>query len=66
MRTYILLALISLVAVAHVFLWLSDMPTDLKWRLTALNALGWTVVLAPIFLVGRWLAAVETRNRRER
>ncbi|PRY93660.1 hypothetical protein BCF33_2541 [Hasllibacter halocynthiae] len=55
------------VVAAHVALWLSDMPDDAKWRLTVLNAAGWTVVLGPVWLVGRWLAAVEKRNaERER
>ncbi|MGR3541485.1 MAG: phenylalanyl-tRNA synthetase subunit beta [Hasllibacter sp.] len=61
-----ILALLALVTVAHGFLWASDMPAAVKWRLTALNAAGWAVVLGPVWLVGRWLAATERRNREGR
>lgn len=59
MRWFLLLAVI---VAAHVVLWMSDVDPAIKLRLTLLNAAGWTVVLAPILLVGRWLRAVEARN----
>ncbi|MEL6511322.1 MAG: phenylalanyl-tRNA synthetase subunit beta [Pseudomonadota bacterium] len=50
------IALLTLVVIAHVFLWLSDqMPFETKWRLTVINALGWAAVLIPAYGVGRWL-----------
>jgi hypothetical protein len=60
--TLIVLTMIALIVVAHVFLWLSDMPLGQKAMWTALNALGWAIVFAPIFLVDRWLASVQARN----
>ena len=57
------LALLALVLGAHGLLWASDMPAGTKWRLTALNAAGWAVVLGPIWLVGRWLDATARLNR---
>ena len=54
--TFCLLAL--LVVGGHVALWLSpDWPTDLKVKLTILNAIGWAVVVLPAFAVARWAAA---------
>ena len=55
--------LILLIVAAHIALWMSDADPGFKLRLTIINAVGWTVVLAPILLVGRWLKAVEERNR---
>ncbi|WVX47250.1 hypothetical protein ROLI_003170 [Roseobacter fucihabitans] len=55
--------MVCLIVVAHVFMWLSDMPRDLKIAFTVLNAAGWTIVLAPILLVDRWLASIRSRNR---
>jgi hypothetical protein len=55
--------LIVMIVIAHVFLWRSDMATDMKIVFTTINALAWIVILAPAFLVGRWLTAVETRNK---
>lgn len=56
------LVLIAVIILGHVGLWLSDMDPALKWRLTLINVAGWTVILAPALLVGRWLKAVERRN----
>ena len=54
--TFVLLA--ALVVAAHVALWRSpDWPTDLKLRLTVLNAIGWAVVILPAFAVARWARA---------
>ena len=61
--TWIVLALVALIVTAHVFLWRSDMPTGQKAMWTALNTLAWTIILAPVFLVERWLDATRTRNR---
>jgi dolichyl-phosphate-mannose--protein O-mannosyl transferase len=62
--TWIVLALVTLIVIAHVFLWRSDMPTGQKAMWTALNTLTWTIILAPVFLVERWLGSVQARNRR--
>ena len=63
----ILLVLVTAIVVAHVFLWLSpSMRWQTKLAYTLLNAAGWTVVLAPIWLVSRWLSAVERRNAEAR
>lgn len=52
---------------AHVALWASDMPGEAKWRLTALNAAGWAVVLlGPAWLTSRWLRATRRRNAERR
>ena len=55
--------LLSIIIAAHIALWMSDMDSGAKLRLTMLNALGWGVVLGPILLVNRWLGAVEERNK---
>jgi hypothetical protein len=63
-RTALALALLfTLVVLAHVGLWQSErVPDALKWRLTVINAVGWSVVLIPAWLVGRWLKAHEGRD----
>ncbi|MEQ3708089.1 MAG: hypothetical protein ABNH38_07090 [Tateyamaria sp.] len=38
------------------------MPGHLKLTFTILNAMGWTIVLAPIMLINRWLDATKSRN----
>lgn len=58
-------AMVALIVVAHVFLWLSDMEPGLKLTFTILNAIGWTIVLAPILLIDRWLEAIKRRNRHD-
>ena len=62
MRKWLVLILVTLIVIAHIFLWRSDMPTHLKVTFTIINATGWTIVLAPILLIDRWLAAVQRRN----
>lgn len=62
MRIYLVLALVLLIVIAHVFLWRSDMAGHLKLTFTILNAIGWTIVLAPILLIDRWLDAIKSRN----
>jgi len=64
--TWIVLALVTLIVIAHVFLWRSDMPTGQKLTWTLLNTLAWTIILAPVFLVERWLTSVRARNRDDR
>jgi hypothetical protein len=64
--TYIVLSLVTLIVIAHVFLWLSDMPTGQKLMWTALNTVAWTIILAPVFLVDRWLDALRQRNSGDR
>ena len=62
-RHRIYLAVLVLgIAHAHVALWRSDLDADIKLRLTVINVAGWVVVLFPIFLVSRWLRAVEKQN----
>ncbi|MEX0310668.1 MAG: hypothetical protein AB3N17_10550, partial [Tateyamaria sp.] len=63
MRTWLVLALVILIVIAHIFLWRSDMPMHLKLTFTIINATGWTIVLAPILLIDRWLDAIQRRNR---
>ncbi|MGB3408937.1 MAG: hypothetical protein WBA67_15755 [Jannaschia sp.] len=62
----ILSVLIFGIVVAHVFLWLSDMAPEAKLAFTVLNAIAWSVVLVPIWLVPRWLEAVRARNAASR
>jgi hypothetical protein len=61
--TLIVLAMVALIVVAHVFLWRSDMPTGEKLMWTAFNTVAWTIILAPIFLVDRWLDGIRARDR---
>ncbi|MEM7642805.1 MAG: phenylalanyl-tRNA synthetase subunit beta [Pseudomonadota bacterium] len=61
----ILALLITAIVVTHVLLWRSEMPTGAKLTFTLLNAVAWTVVLVPIWLVPRWLDAIQQRNAGE-
>ncbi len=63
MRRAIVILLVTLIVITHIFLWRSDMPTHLKLTFTLINATGWTIVLAPILLIDRWLDAIQRRNR---
>lgn len=63
MAKWLVAGMVCLICVAHVFLWRSDMPPELKMTFTMLNALGWSVVLVPILFVDRWLDAMRRRNR---
>jgi len=54
--------LVTLIVLAHVALWRSDMPPDLKMTFTILNAIGWSIILLPIVFVSRWMNAIERRN----
>lgn len=65
MRVYLVIVLVCMIVVAHVFLWRSDAPRYLKLTFTILNAVGWTIVLAPILLIDRWLAAIQKRNNND-
>ncbi|WP_299286294.1 phenylalanyl-tRNA synthetase subunit beta [uncultured Tateyamaria sp.] len=62
MKTYLVAAMVVLILIAHVFLWRSDMATGLKITFTIINFTGWAIILAPIFLIDRWLDAVKRRN----
>ncbi|MEL6452973.1 MAG: phenylalanyl-tRNA synthetase subunit beta [Pseudomonadota bacterium] len=66
MRIYLVSALVLLIVIAHVFLWRSDMPSGAKLTFTLINAAGWTIILGPILLIDRWLAAVKARNAEDR
>ncbi|MEL7099792.1 MAG: hypothetical protein AAGM84_13255 [Pseudomonadota bacterium] len=57
--------LVTFIVIAHVFLWRSDMAPHFKLTFTILNAIGWTIVLAPILLIDRWLDAIKSRNKSE-
>jgi sterol desaturase/sphingolipid hydroxylase (fatty acid hydroxylase superfamily) len=61
--TLIVLTMVALIVVAHVFLWRSDMATGEKAMWTALNTVAWTIILAPVFLVDRWLDSIRARDR---
>lgn len=61
-RLVLVALMVCFIIVAHIFMWLSDMPRDMKITFTVLNAAGWTIVLAPILLVDRWLDAIRARN----
>lgn len=53
-----LVALVGFIVVAHIGLWSDpDIPLEAKRRLTMLNALGWAVIILPIFAVNQWLKA---------
>lgn len=61
-----LAVLLAFIVTGHVFLWLSpDVPTDAKIRLTAINALGWSIVLLPAWAVGKWLETHQGLNARK-
>ena len=61
--TLIVLTMVVLIVIAHVFLWRSDMPTGEKLMWTAFNTVAWTIILAPVFLVDRWLDSIRKRDR---
>jgi hypothetical protein len=65
MRKYLVAAMIVAIVIAHVFLWRSDMATSLNLSFTIINGVAWTIVLAPILLIDRWLAATKRRNADE-
>ena len=62
MKFVLVAAMVILIVIAHVFLWRSDMEPALKLTFTILNAIGWTIVFAPILLIDRWLGAIRIRN----
>jgi hypothetical protein len=62
MTRYIVAAMITLIVVAHVFLWRSGMETSLKLTFTIINATAWTIILGPIFFIDKWIKAIKTRN----
>ncbi|MEM6758542.1 MAG: phenylalanyl-tRNA synthetase subunit beta [Pseudomonadota bacterium] len=62
MRYAVVLILVTLIVIAHIFLWRSEMETGAKLTFTLINTAGWTIILAPILLVDRWLAAIKSRN----
>jgi len=66
MTRYIVTAMIALIVLAHVFLWRSGMDTTLKLTFTVINATAWTIILAPIFLVDRWMKATRARNAKNK
>ncbi len=62
MRGFVVITLVSFIVVAHILLWRSDMPFGLALTFTILNAIGWTIVLAPILLIDKWLDGIKQRN----
>lgn len=57
--------LIAVIVLAHIGLWRDpDIAIETKRRLTALNALGWAVIILPVFAVNQWLKA-KTRKEDE-
>ena len=65
MKIILVSAMVTLIVIAHVFLWRSEMDTGLKLTFTVLNAIGWSIVLVPILFIDRWLEAIKRRNRRD-
>ena len=63
MRGWLVAILLFFIVLAHIALWRSGMETSTKLAFTVLNAIGWTIVLAPILLVDKWLEA--KRGQRE-
>ena len=63
MKIYLVATMVGLIVIAHVFLWRSARDPGLKLTFTILNVIGWSIVLAPILLIDRWLDAVKRRNR---
>lgn len=63
LRTKLLLiVLVTLIVVAHIGLWRDPtIPLAAKQKLTALNALGWAVIILPAIGVSYWLKA-KTRK----
>ena len=62
-RAVLVAVMVCLIAVAHIFMWFSDMPRDLKIAFTILNVTGWTIVLTPILLVDRWRNGIKDQNK---
>ncbi|QBF33524.1 phenylalanyl-tRNA synthetase subunit beta [Thalassococcus sp. S3] len=55
--------LLGIIVLAHIGLWRSDMlDTETKWRLTRINAIGWSIILLPAIGVSLWLRA-KTKGR---
>ena len=62
MRGVLVLILVTLIIIAHIFLWRSDMTFGLKLTFTILNAIGWSIVILPILFIDKWLDAIKRRN----
>jgi len=62
-RLILVAVLVTLIVIAHVFLWQSEMPRGEKITWTVVNGISWTIILAPIVLVDRWLEAIKRKNR---
>lgn len=62
MRAALVTVLVFFIVIAHILLWRSDMPFGLILTFTILNAIGWTIVLAPMLLIDRWLESIKERN----
>ena len=63
LRGWLVTGLVVCIVLAHVALWRSGMDTSTKLAFTVLNAIGWTIVLAPILLVDKWLDAKRGQNQ---
>lgn len=64
-RKALVSTMVFLIVVAHVFMWFSDMPYNLKLTFTVLNAVGWTLVLAPLLLLEKLLDEAHNCNDSE-
>lgn len=62
MRWWLACLLVVIIG-AHLALWSSDIPRALAWRLTAINAAAWAVILLPAYAVGKWAAAHQRRTK---
>lgn len=65
MRKLLVLAMVTLIVIAHIFLWRSDMDAGLKLTFTVANAIAWAIVFVPILFIDRWLEAIRHRNRQD-
>ena len=65
MKYALVAVMVTLIVIAHIFLWRSEMEPGLKLTFTVLNAIGWTIVFVPILFIDRWLDAIKKRNSDE-
>ncbi|WGH79821.1 hypothetical protein [Jannaschia ovalis] len=61
-QSILIWAILIAIVLAHVALWRSSMPAGAKLSFTVLNAVGWAIVLGPIWIIPRWLDAIRARN----
>jgi len=62
MAKWLVAGMVTPIAIAHIFMWRSGMPIQQKIGFTILNAIGWTVVFVPLFLVDRRLSSIRDKT----